>query len=650
MASGNLKFVSSVFLYCQSGRGSIPVWEFDGTFENRAAHFKVTSTTGHVFERDFVETHRSWNSDPLQLFDAETIKSECKEGGKIIKTLVNAAKGCSFLILWLDCDREGENICFEVIQIVQSHLLPLPSVIRQILRAKFSSLDAKDVKKAFQSLVLPDKNISDSVEARQEIDLKIGCAFTRFQTRFFQEKYGDLNATVLSYGPCQTPTLYFCVERYDEIQNFEAETYFKLNVLLKAGEMEISLRWQRGVVFDEAVATLYKELVESSTTIATVHSVHEEAEIRRKVLPLDTCTFLKKSSSLCQIGPHTAMQIAERLYLSQIITYPRTETSVYPSSFPLLETAKLFQNHPILGESTRELLKNGLQKARQGVDAQDHPPITPLKLISREFLGNENEWKLYDMICRHFLASVSGDCHFRKQKIIFEISSEIFSSTKRRLIDRGFTVFTPIPENNEGFLPLLIKGDKLVISKVFISKHQTAPPPCLSESDLIELMRKNGIGTDASIPQHINNIQERNYVSLVANRRLQPSKLGLSIIHGFSSVDRELILPHVRAAIEASISIIAEGNLFSRCGHCKRYMTFIPKEPIRLFCKHCNVTYRMPSGGTIKLYQELKCPLDEFELVFFTKKDLVKCVEEEEAGGVIDEAAVVEAPLNGWIL
>lgn len=50
----------------------------------------------------------------------------------------------------------------------------------------------------------------------------------------------------------------------------------------------------------------------------------------------------------------------------------------------------------------------------------------------------------------------------------------------------------------------------------------------------------------------------------------------------------------------------------------QRYMRFIPLKPQRLYCQNCEETYSLPQNGTIKLYKEIRCPLDNFELVLFS--------------------------------
>jgi DNA topoisomerase III len=78
---------------------------------------RVTSVVGHIFSMDFPSAYQNWDAtNPADLFDAEVVSTPESKGG-IIKHLEREASGMDYLVLWLDCDREGENICFEVIPI-----------------------------------------------------------------------------------------------------------------------------------------------------------------------------------------------------------------------------------------------------------------------------------------------------------------------------------------------------------------------------------------------------------------------------------------------------------------------------------------------------------------------------------------------------
>ena len=88
------------------------------------------------------------------------------------------------LILWLDCDREGEAIAFDVMYLCLQKIQNL-----SIYRSFFSAITKRDIENAMLNLGQPDKNQADAVEARQEIDLRIGAAFTRFQTLMIQRYF-----------------------------------------------------------------------------------------------------------------------------------------------------------------------------------------------------------------------------------------------------------------------------------------------------------------------------------------------------------------------------------------------------------------------------------------------------------------------------
>uniref|UniRef100_A0A8C2IAG2 DNA topoisomerase n=1 Tax=Cyprinus carpio TaxID=7962 RepID=A0A8C2IAG2_CYPCA len=639
--------------------GACSVHEYTGSFVGQNVRFKMTSVCGHVMSLDFIGKYFVFNKvDPAELFSkAPTEKKEANPKLNMVKFLQVEAKGCDYVVLWLDCDKEGENICFEVLDAIQPMMNKSYGNERTIYRAKFSSITDTDICNAMNQLGEPNKNEALSVDARQELDLRIGCAFTRFQTKYFQGKYGNLDSSLISFGPCQTPTLGFCVERHDKIQSFKAEAYWVVQAKVSK-DSPLTLDWDRVRVFDRDVGQMFVNMAKTAKE-AKVDSVTKKEKAKQRPLALNTVEMLRVASSALGMGPQHTMQIAERLYTQGYISYPRTETTHYPENFDLKGTLKQQAN---TFNPDKALKKDGINRPRKGADAGDHPPITPMRAASESELGSDG-WRLYDYITRHFIATVSPDCKYLQTTISFSIATEGFTCSGKTLISAGYTEVMPwqgIPQ--EEALPVCERGDTFTVDEIKLLEKQTNPPDYLTESELITLMEKHGIGTDASIPVHINNICQRNYVTVESGRKLKPTNLGIVLVHGYYKIDADLVLPTIRSAVEKQLTLIALGKAnfqqvlqhtldifkrkfhyfvdsiagmdelmevsfspiadtgkpLSRCGKCHRFMKYIQAKPSRLHCSHCDETYSLPQNGAIKLYKELKCPLDEFELVLWT--------------------------------
>ncbi len=89
-------------------------------------------------------------------------------------------------------------------------------------------------------------------------------------------------------------------------------------------------------------------------------------------------------------------------------------------------------------------------------------------------------------------------------------------------------------------IPSFTINEIFPIDDVKLDERHTSAPDYLTESELISLMEKHGIGTDASIPVHINNICERNYVKVDNGRRLIPTSLGIVLVHGYQKVLKKI--------------------------------------------------------------------------------------------------------------
>ena len=211
---------------------------------------------------------------------------------------------------------------------------------------------------AVQNLTEPDKRLADAVITRQEIDLRIGASFTRFQSINFKSILGLPSNIPVSYGPWQFPTLGFVVERYQRIRDFKPEKFWYLDMkyqCVKDGKScSVTFNWKRKRIFDKIIClTLYERCLQYTDACITKATKERTTKIRPE--PLNTINMQKLISRKLKMSSAKAMEIAEKLYNKGFISYPRTETTWYGSKFNLKKLAEKHKESHKWGDFAKKL-------------------------------------------------------------------------------------------------------------------------------------------------------------------------------------------------------------------------------------------------------------------------------------------------------
>ena len=468
----------------------------------------------------------------------------------IIRALKNLAKKADSVVIGTDFDREGELIGSDALAQVLEVNPEVP-----VTRARYSAYTRAEIEHAFANLVELDQNLADAGESRQYIDLIWGAALTRYLT---MARFGGFG-NVRSAGRVQTPTLALVVERERERMAFVPEDYWVING--RAAEVgadedaRFKIAHAQGRFTDEQAANAAFANVEAAKT-GTVTAVTKKSRTQRPPAPFNT-TSMQAAAAAEGISPARAMRLAESLYMDGLISYPRVDNTVYPPSLDLRATAKMLAGVPQYAPYVAQLTAAPEMHATRGKQFDtDHPPIYPTGVADPSKL-QPAEWKLYNLIARRFLATLSDPAVIEGTKLAIDVAGEPFQASGDVLTTPGFRAIYPFGLKKDEQLPQLSEGDTVEVFDLALEAKQTEPPARYSQGKLIQEMEKRGLGTKSTRASII----ERLYtVKYLKNDPVEPSQLGIAIIDALNEFAPRITTPDMTAELDEDMTKVAQGN------------------------------------------------------------------------------------------
>ncbi len=512
---------------------NVPVYFFENSM--------VIGLRGHILSLDYPPRYMFWNrTRPRELIKVKPYKKINEKS--IVDALKKLANNIDNVVVATDFDREGELIGVEAVDPIKE---VKPDI--KVERARFSSLTKEEIKKAFDTLSEIDYNLSTSAETRQVIDLMWGATLTRFLSLASRQ----LGKDFLSVGRVQSPTLCLIVDKEKEIQSFKPKKYWEINGEFKYDKKHFTAKHTEGKFWEKSKAEKAFEKVKDEKK-GSIINADKKLKKEKPPAPFNTTSFLQATNSI-GFSASDAMRTAEELYQNGLISYPRTDNTVYPKTLNLKDILKKLSD---MFPGANEILSQKVLKATKGKKiATDHPPIHPVSVPANSLASIQK--KIYELVVHRFFATLSPDAVSERIDVTLSVNNEEFRASGYRIIQPGWRKYYPYIRIKETKLPELKKDDKVNVLKMEMPEKETQPPKRYSQGSLISYMEKLELGTKSTRHEIIRKLYKRGYIQ---SRSPVPTKTGFAVSDALERYAEQITKHDMTSQLEEDMSKISEGK------------------------------------------------------------------------------------------
>ena len=477
--------------------------------------FEVIATVGHfrdLAKKDGVKVTEDYS-------DVELNWETTAAGLKMLDGIEKKAEGYEKIYLATDPDREGEAITWHLVKSLEKKVDK-----NKFERITFNEITKNAVIKSFDEARKVDDNLVSAYLARRSLDYLAGYSLSPV---LWRKMPGSRSA-----GRVQSVAVRLIYEKEIEIEQFEPEKFYKINVQgeINGAKLDTSITSLEGEKVDklffrdEALANKAKNYLKSNSFF--IRKIDERTISRKPKAPFNTSTLQQTSNSQLNFSASQTMTIAQGLYMGidinketiALITYMRTDSiTLSKDSIDTIRENiskdygdKYLPDKPIEYKSR----KKNAQEAHEAIRPTDIS-IKPEDI--KDFL-NDEQFKLYDLIWKRTIASqmTSAETNQNTLQIDCEEKNITLKATLGKLIFDGYKKVYNLQEDDEeqiiSLLENIKENDKYIVNEIEALETFTSPPSRYTDASLVKKLEELEIGRPSTYASIIQTIVNRGYV------------------------------------------------------------------------------------------------------------------------------------------